>query len=88
MAYFKAYQQVKDGKTHVWYYRGKSLWYQIIQYDDGWFHALTSKDAGPLVPTLEAAKRSIEEHIRLIDSLAGSKKTRITYDYGVYGVTK
>ena len=88
MAYFKAYQQEKDGKTSVWYYRGKTLMYRIVQYDDGWFHALTSKDGGHLVPTLEMAKRRIEEHIRLVDSLAGSKQTRITYDYRVYGVNK
>lgn len=88
MAYYKAYQREKDGKTHVWYYRGKTLEYYIMPLADGWFHALTSKNAGHLVPTLEKAKQRIEEHIRLINSLAGSKKTRITYDYGVYGETK
>ena len=88
MSYFKAYQREKDGKTHVWYYRGKTLKYHIRQQDDGWFFAYTSKNFGHLVPTIELARQRIEERIKLIDSLAGSKKTRITYDYGVYGVTK
>ena len=88
MSYFKAYQREKDGKTHVWYYRGKTLKYHIKPQDDGWFRALTSKDFGHLVPTLELAKQRIEEHIRLVDNLAGAKTTRITYDYGVFGEVK
>lgn len=80
MAYFKAYQQEKDGKTHVWYYRGKTLYYHIVPKEDGWFHALTSPNAGYYVPTLEIAKKRIEEHIQLVDSMTG-KKSRITWKY-------
>ena len=88
MAYFKAYQREKDGKTHVWYYRGKKLWFHIVPKDDGWYHALTDIEhgGGSLVPTLELAKQSIEERIRLLDDMTG-KKSRITYDYGIYGTT-
>ena len=82
MAYFKAYQQEKDGKTSVWYYRGKTLTYRIVQYDDGYFHALTDLKnmAGNYVPTLEIAKQRIEEHIATIDCMTG-KKSRITWKY-------
>lgn len=82
MAYFKAYETVQNGKTSVTYYRGKELKYRIVEYDDGWFHALTSKDGGSLVPTLEIAKQRIEEHINLIDSMTG-QKSRITYKQSV-----
>ena len=75
MARFKAIQFEKDGKTYVGYYRGKKLYYRIIPKDDGWYHALTCKDAGNLVPTLELAKQSVEEHIALIDSIVGKKST-------------
>lgn len=86
--YIKAIQTEKDGKVGVAYYRGKKLWCRIVQYDDGCFHALTNPTGGSLVPTLELAKQRIEEHIRLIDSMAGGKRTRITYDYRVYGINK
>lgn len=78
MAYFTAIQTERDGKIDVRYYRGKQPCYHIVQYDDGWFHALTNDSGGSLVPTLELAKQRIEEHIRLIDSMTG-KKSRITY---------
>ena len=72
MITFRAYETQRDGKTSVEYYRGTKLWYRIVQYDDGWFHALTSKDAGHLVPTLELAKQRIAEHVQMIDRMAGT----------------
>ena len=69
-----------NGKTSIRYYRGKQLYYHIIEYDDGWFHALTDlkNRAGSLVPTLALAKQRIEEHVKLIDSMTGTK-SRITF---------
>ncbi len=77
MARFKAIETVKDGKTSVAYYRGKQLYYRIVEYDDGWFHALTDLKnmAGNYVPTLETAKQRIREHIDMVDSFIGKKST-------------
>ena len=84
MAYYTAYESVQNGKTSVAYYRGKKLEYRIVEYDDGWFHALTNPSGGSLVPTLEIAKQRIEEHIKMIDGIVG-KKSRITYKQRIIG---
>lgn len=77
MARFKAIESVIDGKTRVEYYRGKQLYYRIVEGDDGYYHAQTDlkHGGGSYVPTLELAKQRIREHIELIDSIAGGRST-------------
>ncbi len=77
MARFKAIETVKDGKTSVAYYRGKQLYYRIVEYDDGWFHALTDlkNDARNQEPTLAPAKHRIRKKKDMVDSFIGKKST-------------